>query len=106
MAALAHRSGWLDQRSRMILRQSKGRSPLRYTYEVIDPRTCFSTGKRTTREPDPLYRLRVLRLNTRAPQWPPMNLRNTPNEAANAWIARHVAYGEAVSDAYCPVTLP
>lgn len=91
---------------RMILREAKGRPQLRTTYAELDKRTGRATGKRTHREPDPLYRLRVLRLNAIAPAWPPFNARNTPSEAQAAWESRQVAYGAAVSDAYDPVVLP
>ena len=41
----------------------------------------------THREPDPLYALRVKRLNSRYPVWPPLNRLDNHAQADAAWIA-------------------
>lgn len=93
--------------TRMTLRQAKGRPALRTTYSIIDPRTLVGSYlQRTHREPDPLYTLRVKRLNSRYPVWPPLNRLDSHAQAEAAWIARQRSYCAARAEAYSPVCLP
>lgn len=94
----------VDWRTRNELRKLRGRPELRY--REVDPHTLRWNGRYTNREPDPLYVLRAMRSSVARPAWPSANLRSTPDEAANDWIARQVAYGAACSQAYSPVFLP
>jgi hypothetical protein len=95
-------SNWKWRKQR---REQLGRPELRWSYPIIDSRTGLPahTMRRTHREPDPLYRLRVLRHGV---VYPPKRLGVKPQSQAEVFIQARRNYGALLAEITSPVVLP